>query len=74
MDFAVDKPWVFLCIAGLALFAWWGIGSRTSEHKVKAAFNSAVSIAPGLDVQIDGVDVGKVGKVEVGDGQAVVVQ
>ena len=68
----VDRPWVALSIAGLVLFTWWAIGTRSSDHKVRAAFNSAISIAPGLDVQIDGVDVGKVGKVEFEDGQAIV--
>ncbi len=71
-DFVLDSPWVVLAIVGLLLFTWWAIGSRTSDHKVRAAFSSAVSIAPGLDVQIDGVDVGKVGKVEYEDGQALV--
>ncbi|WP_205696483.1 MlaD family protein [Conexibacter sp. SYSU D00693] len=68
----LDRPWVVLSIAALALFTWWAIGSRTSDHKVRAAFNSAVSISPGLDVQVDGVDVGKIGKVEFEDGKAMV--
>lgn len=68
----LDRPWVVLAVAGLVLFTWWAIGTRSSDHKVRAAFNAAVSIAPGLDVQIDGVDVGKIGKVDYEDGQAIV--
>ncbi|HYF27356.1 MAG TPA: MlaD family protein [Baekduia sp.] len=71
-DFVLDHPWVLLAIAGLVLFTWWGIGSRSSDHKVRAAFNQATLMYPGLDVQIDGVDVGKVGKTKHEDGQAIV--
>lgn len=39
---------------------------------MKAAFSAASNIAPGLDVQIDGFDVGKVSDVTLVDGQAVV--
>jgi virulence factor Mce-like protein len=66
----LDKPWVLVSVVALVLFAWWAIGSRTSDHTLKASFTSAVSIAPGLDVQIDGVDVGKIGKVSYDDGHA----
>jgi virulence factor Mce-like protein len=70
--FLLDKPWVFLGIVGLIAFTLWAIGSRTSDHKIRASFTGAVSISPGLDVQIDGVDVGKIGKVRYDDGQALV--
>lgn len=66
----LDHPWVPIGLAALIAFTLWAIGSRTSDHTIKASFTSAVSIAPGLDVQIDGVDVGKIGKVRYEDGQA----
>ncbi|MCW3017379.1 MAG: hypothetical protein JWO02_4471 [Solirubrobacterales bacterium] len=72
MGFLLDKPWVLLSIVGLIAFTLWAIGSRTSDHKIRASFTGAVSVAPGLDVQIDGVDVGKIGKVRYDDGQALV--
>lgn len=70
--FVLDKPWVVLGVIGLVAFTLWAIGSRTSDHKIRASFTGAVSVAPGLDVQIDGVDVGKIGKVKYDDGQALV--
>ncbi len=70
--FLLDHPWVILGVVGLVAFTLWAIGSRTSDHKIRASFTGAVSVAPGLDVQIDGVDVGKIGKVSYDDGQALV--
>ncbi len=70
--FFLDKPWVVLTVVGLIAFTMWAIGSRTSDHKIRASFTGAVSVSPGLDVQIDGVDVGKIGKVQYDDGQALV--
>jgi virulence factor Mce-like protein len=70
--FLLDKPWVVLTVVGLVAATMWAIGSRTSDHKIRASFTGAVSVSPGLDVQIDGVDVGKIGKVQYDDGQALV--
>lgn len=70
--FLLDKPWVLLSLVFLVAFTLWAIGSRTSDHKIRAAFTGAVSVSPGLDVQIDGVDVGKIGKVTYDDGHALV--
>lgn len=68
----LDRPWALIVAAGLVAFAVWAVQSRTQDHTIRAAFSSAVSIVPGLDVQIDGVDVGKVQKVKYEDGQALV--
>ena len=68
----LDKPWSLIVIAGLVAFGYWAVQSRSTDHTVRAAFSSAVSVVSGLDVQIDGVDVGKVKKVEYEDGQALV--
>ncbi len=70
--FVLDKPWVVLTVVGLIAFTLWAVDSRTSDHKIRASFTGAVSVSPGLDVQIDGVDVGKIGKVRYDDGQALV--
>lgn len=72
IGFMLDKPWVLLSVVALIALTLWAIGSRTSDHKIRASFTGAVSVAPGLDVQIDGVDVGKIGKVRYDDGQALV--
>lgn len=69
---AIDRPWALIIVAGLAVFGFWFNSTRHSDHTIRAAFTSAVSIAPGLDVQVDGIDVGKIGKVEYVDGQALV--
>lgn len=66
----LDRPWILIALAGAVAFGVWAMQSRQQDHTVRAAFSSAVSVVPGLDVQIDGVDVGKVQKVEYQDGQA----
>ena len=72
ISFVLDHPWVPICALLLLLFAWWAWGTRRQPHHLRAAFTSAVSITNGLDVQIDGIDVGKVSKVSYDDGQAIV--
>ncbi len=68
----LDRPWLLVAVAALVAFAVWAVGSRQQDHTVRAAFSSAVSLVPGLDVQIDGVDVGKIERVVHEDGQALV--
>ncbi|MEV4418936.1 MlaD family protein [Patulibacter sp. NPDC049589] len=68
----LDRPWALIVVALLVAFAVWALQTRSQAHTVRAAFSSAVSVVPGLDVQIDGVDVGKVQKVKYEDGQALV--
>ncbi|MDX8150714.1 MlaD family protein [Patulibacter brassicae] len=68
----LDRPWVLILAALVVAFAWWVLQTRKQDHTVRAAFSSGVSLVPGLDVQIDGVDVGKVEKVKYEDGQALV--
>jgi virulence factor Mce-like protein len=68
----LDRPWALIVAALFVAFGVWAVQSRSQDHTVRAAFSSAVSVVPGLDVQIDGVDVGKVQKVEYQDGQALV--
>jgi phospholipid/cholesterol/gamma-HCH transport system substrate-binding protein len=55
-------------IAGGSLLIFLGGGE---PHRVRAAFSSAISLVPGLDVQVDGVDVGRVESVKLRDGRAV---
>jgi virulence factor Mce-like protein len=55
-------------MVGLALavlFAYWVIGTRNQDHEVTAVFSPAFNLAKGLDVQIAGVDVGKIKKVDL---------
>lgn len=66
------RPWALVIIAGLVLFGLWAASTRTQAHHVKAAFPSAISLVPGLDVQANGIDVGKISSVEYKDGQAIV--
>jgi ABC-type transporter Mla subunit MlaD len=68
----LDHPW-FVVLAGLSiLFVWWAIGTRSQDHYVRAAFPTAFNLTKGLDVQIDGIDAGKIGTVEYKDGKAIV--
>ncbi|HYF25029.1 MAG TPA: MlaD family protein [Baekduia sp.] len=69
---AAARPWTLIVLACFVLFAIWAASTRTQPHHVKAAFPSAVSLVPGLDVQANGVDVGKISSVEYKDGQAIV--
>jgi virulence factor Mce-like protein len=68
----LDRPWVVVLALAAALVAWWAAGTRRQPHHVRAVFSSAVSLTSGLDVQVDGVDVGKVGDVAYRDGEAIV--
>lgn len=68
----IDHPVPILVILLLAAILWWAAGTRSSDHTLKAAFPEALNLFKGQDVQVDGVDVGKIGKIEYRDGQAVV--
>jgi virulence factor Mce-like protein len=68
----IDHPWVLIGAAALIAFVVWAAGTRSQDHHVRVAFDTAVSIAPGLDVQANGVDVGKVSKVSLEDGRSIV--
>src|SRR5438067_1919807 len=71
-DWVIDHPWQMVILALSVLFVWWAIGTRSQPHHVKASFPTAMNFAKGMDVQIDGIDAGKVSKVEYLDGHAVV--
>jgi virulence factor Mce-like protein len=68
---AASKPWAFILVAALVLFTLWALSTRRQSHEIRAAFPSAVSVVPGLDVQANGVDVGKITSVDYSDGQAI---
>jgi ABC-type transporter Mla subunit MlaD len=67
----LDHPLVVLALAGVLAFTVWAVRSRHQPHEVRAVFSDAVSLYPGLDVRIDGLDAGKVKKVDYSDGNAV---
>jgi ABC-type transporter Mla subunit MlaD len=66
------KPWPIIAILGIVLFLLWVLSTRQQDHHVKAVFPTALAIVPGLDVQANGVDIGKVSSVDYVGGQAVV--
>lgn len=68
----IDRPWALVGIVAFAIFAWWVYGTRTQPHEVRAVFSEAVSLYSGLDVRVDGLDAGKIKKIENVDGQAIV--
>lgn len=68
----LDKPWLVVLGVVAVVFTWWAVGTRTQNHHIKASFSSAFNLVPGLAVSVDGVEVGKVGKVEYDDGKALV--
>ena len=63
----IGHPWVVIALAGLVAFGFWAASTRKQPHHVRVSFLNAVSIAPGLDVQANGVDVGKVNEVKLDD-------
>lgn len=68
----LDRPWVLIMVAFSVALTVVIVKGRSQPHEVKAAFTAGVSLASGLDVQLDGVDVGKITKVQYEDGQAIV--
>lgn len=68
----VGRPWILIGVVGLLALGVWIKGTRTEPHEVKAVFTEAVSVYPGLDVRVDGLDAGKVKSVKNEDGQAVI--
>lgn len=68
----VDHPWVLVGLAAFVVFSMWVYSTRTQKHEVKAVFSEAVSLYSGLDVRVDGLDAGKIKKIENVDGQAIV--
>lgn len=69
----IGKPWILIGAVLAVVFALWVASTRTQAHAVRAAFDAAVNVVPGLDVQVDGIDVGKVKSVDFEDGRAIVV-
>ncbi|WP_372788639.1 MlaD family protein [Paraconexibacter sp.] len=68
----IDHPWVIVGIIAFVVFALWVYGTRTQKHEIRAVFSEAVSVYSGLDVRVDGLDAGKVKKIENVDGQAII--
>ncbi len=66
------QPWLVIGMIALVAGALWVKSTRTQTHHVLVAFDTVISLRPGLDVQVDGVDVGKISSVELSDGQAIV--
>lgn len=66
------NPWYLVLAAVFIWFCFWVYGTRQTEHKVKASFASAFNLVPGLAISVDGIEVGKIGKVEYEGGRALV--
>lgn len=66
------KPWPFLALIGIALFVFWVVSTRQQDHHVRAVFPTALAVVSGLDVQANGVDIGKISSVEYSGGKAIV--
>jgi virulence factor Mce-like protein len=72
LERAADRPWPFVGVLLAAVIVVLYLGSRGESHNVYAVFDSAVSIVPGLGVDVGGVSVGEVSSVRVQDGKALV--
>lgn len=68
----LDRPWLVVAAAATIVFGWWVVQSRKEPHAINVAFSAAVNLSRGLDVQVDGVDVGKIKSVDMGSGDAIV--
>jgi len=71
-DWLWRHPWALIgAIAALALVAWVA-STRSQDHQLRVSFESATLVSPGLDVRLNGLDVGKVAEVGYEDGRAIV--
>lgn len=68
----VGHPWSIIGAAAAVWLTVWIIGTRSDPHHVKVAFPTAFNLTSGLDVSIDGLDAGKISKVEYRDGRSIV--
>lgn len=71
-NWTIGHPWVFIVLGLFVLGALWAKGTRTQPHEVRAVFDEGVSLYNGLDVRVDGLDAGKIKKVQNVDGKAIV--
>ncbi|WP_354698836.1 hypothetical protein DSM112329_04534 [Paraconexibacter sp. AEG42_29] len=68
----LDNPWAVVFAAVFIWFVLWVMGTRKTEHQIKANFSSAFNLVPGLAISVDGIEVGKIGSVEYKDGKSLV--
>ena len=71
-NWLLSNPLLVLALIGVVLFINWAVGTRHQPHEVRAVFTEAVNLYPGLDVRVDGLDAGKIKKVEYSGGHAIV--
>lgn len=69
---ALDHPWILVAVGILVWFCFWVAGTRQTEHHVRASFDNAFNLVPGLAISVDGIEVGKIADVEYTGGKAVV--
>jgi ABC-type transporter Mla subunit MlaD len=72
LGLALDKPWYLVLLAVAVLFTFWAVGTRSQAHHVKVSFATAFNLVPGLAVSVDGLEVGKLGKVRYDNGKPLV--
>jgi ABC-type transporter Mla subunit MlaD len=72
-NWVLRHPWYVVLAIGSIVFVIWAIGTRSNDHYVRASFPTAFNLTKGLDVQVNGIDAGKIGNVEYTEGHAVVV-
>jgi ABC-type transporter Mla subunit MlaD len=65
-------PWLIVLAIGAVAFAVWAYGTRQVPHQVRAVFAEAPDLYTGEDVQVDGIDAGKVTSVNYSDGTAII--
>jgi ABC-type transporter Mla subunit MlaD len=68
----LDHPWAVVVAAISVWFCLWIAGTRKTDHQVQASFASAFNLVPGLAISVDGLEVGKIGKVKYSGGKALV--
>lgn len=67
------RIWLALGLVAVAALALFVAGTRTQDHALRASFDAAAGLSKGMDVQLDGLDVGKVHEVRYHGGRAEVV-
>jgi virulence factor Mce-like protein len=72
MGTVLRRPWLVVLAIAVVLFGVWAYGTRQTSHHLRAVFAEAVNVFPGEDVQVDGLDAGKITSVDNADGHAVI--
>jgi ABC-type transporter Mla subunit MlaD len=68
----IGNPLAIVLVVFLVGLGIWALSTRTQPHHVYASIENSFGLTPGLDVKINGLDAGKIAKVQYQNGEALV--